>query len=83
MTEFSDGLTANAQPEDIVLGPDGKLWFAETAIDKIGRVTPGNPPLIEEFALPAGFTEPFNITVGPDGKIWFTCSNGAAGPSAG
>ena len=77
VTEFSDGLTASAQPEDIVLGPDGKLWFAETAIDKIGRVTPGNPPLIEEFALPAGFTDPFNITVGPDNKIWFTCSNGA------
>ena len=77
VTEFSDGLTTAAQPEDIVLGPDGKLWFAETAIDKIGRVTPGNPPLIEEFALPAGFTDPFNITVGNDNKIWFTCSNGA------
>lgn len=77
VTEFSDGLTANAQPGDIVLGPDGKLWFAEKGIDKIGRLTPGNPPLIEEFDLPTGFTTPFNITVGPDDKIWFTCSNGA------
>ena len=64
--------TAAALPEDIVLGPDGKLWFAENGVDKIGRVTPGNPPVIEEFALPAGFTDPFNITVGPDNKIWFT-----------
>ena len=64
--------TAAAGSADIVLGPDGKLWFAEKTIDKIGRVTPGNPPLIEEFAVPANFDEPFNITVGPDNKIWFS-----------
>jgi streptogramin lyase len=64
--------TAAAVPEDIVLGPDGKLWFAEKDADKIGRVTPGNPPLIEEFDVPANFTDPFNITVGPDSKIWFS-----------
>lgn len=69
--------TAGALPADIVLGPDGKLWFAENGIDKIGRVSPGNPPVIEEFALPGGFTDPFNITVGPDGKIWFTCKDAA------
>jgi virginiamycin B lyase len=62
---------------DIVLGPDGKLWFTEKTANKIGRVTPGNPPVIDEFDLPAGFTTPFNITVGHDNKIWFTCSNGA------
>ena len=42
--------------------------------DKIGRVTPGNPALIEEFALPTDFTGPFDITVGPDHKIWSTAS---------
>ena len=67
--------TAAAVPEDIVQGPDGNLWFAENGIDKIGRVTPGDPPVIEEFALPTGFTDPFNITVGPDDKIWFTCKD--------
>lgn len=69
--------TASAAPEDIVLGPDGKLWFAEKDVDKIGRVTPGDPPVIDEFALPIGFTDPFNITVGPDNQIWSSCSNGA------
>jgi virginiamycin B lyase len=69
--------TAASEPEDITLGPDGKLWFAERAGDKIGRVTPGNPPLIEDFPLPIGFNAPFNITVGPDNKIWATASNGA------
>jgi streptogramin lyase len=65
------------EPADIVLGPDGNLWFTEANVDQIGRVTPGNPPVIDEFDLPTGFTSPFNITVGPDNKIWFTCSNGA------
>ena len=72
VTEHSAGLTDNAGLADIVLGPDGKLWFAEKSINKIGRVTPGDPPLIEEFDLPVGFSEPFNVTVGPDGKIWTT-----------
>jgi streptogramin lyase len=77
VTEF-DIPTAGAEPEDIVLGPDGKLWFTERAKDQLGRVTPGNPPVIDEFPLPTGFSSPFNITVGPDGKIWATASNGAA-----
>ena len=71
--------TANAQPQDIVLGPDGKLWFTEKGINKIGRVTPGNPPVIQEFDVAATFTEPFNITVGPDNKIWFSGKNNNAG----
>jgi virginiamycin B lyase len=79
VTEFSDGLTANAGLGDIVLGPDGKLWFTEKSVNKIGRVTPGNPPLIEEFDVAATFTEPFNITVGPDNKIWFSGKNNNAG----
>jgi virginiamycin B lyase len=75
--EFSDGLTASAGLGDIVLGSDGRLWFAEKDADKLGRLTPGNPPVIDEFDLPAGFTDPFNITVGPDNKIWATATNGA------
>ena len=72
--------TASSTAQDIVLGPDGKLWFTENAVDKIGRVTPGNPPLIEEFDVPTNFVEPLNITVGPDNKIWFSGKfNGAGG----
>jgi virginiamycin B lyase len=79
VTEF-DVPTANSTPQDIVLGPDGKLWFTELAANKIGRVTPGNPPMIEEFDVPLNFVEPLNITVGPDNKIWFSGKfNGAGG----
>jgi virginiamycin B lyase len=63
--------TAAALPQDIVLGPDGKLWFSEKDADKIGRVTPGNPPVIQEFDVPSGLTDPIDIAVGPDNKIWF------------
>src|SRR5215210_2572832 len=77
VTEFSDGLTAGAGLADIVRGPDGNLWFAEKDANKLGRVAPGNPPVITEFPLPIGFTQPFNITVGPDNKIWATATNGA------
>jgi virginiamycin B lyase len=77
--EFADGLTANAGLGDIVLGPDGKLWFTEKTINKIGRVTPTDPPLIEEFDVASTFTEPFNITVGPDNMIWFSGKNNNAG----
>jgi streptogramin lyase len=79
VNEFDDGLTANAGLADIVLGPDGKLWFTEKTANKIGRVTPGNPPLIEEFPLPTGWTEPFNITVGPDNRIWASAKEAAGG----
>src|SRR5215217_1550821 len=68
--------TPTAEAQDIVLGPDGKLWFTEKTANKIGRVTPGTPPLIEEFPVPLLFTEPFNITVGPDNKIWFSGKDG-------
>src|SRR5512132_3729312 len=77
--EFGDGLTANAELGDIVLGPDGNLWFTEKTANKIGRVTPGNPPVIAEVDAPTSFTEPFNITVGPDNKIWFSGKFSGAG----
>ena len=67
--------TAASEAQDIVLGPDGKLWFTEKTANKVGRVTPGTPPVIDEFDLPTGFTEPFNITVGPDNRIWFSCKD--------
>jgi virginiamycin B lyase len=71
--------TANAGAGDIVLGPDGNLWFTEKTANKIGRVTPGDPPVIQEFDVASTFAEPFNITVGPDNRIWFSGKNNNAG----
>jgi streptogramin lyase len=72
ITEFTTGLTANAQPANITAGPDGNLWFAEFSNPgRIGRITPAG--VITEFS--AGLTAnsgPDGITAGPDGNLWFT-----------
>jgi streptogramin lyase len=55
----------------ITFGSDGNLWFTETMVDKIGRITPTGE--ITEYSVAGG---PRGITVGPEGEIWFTESTG-------
>jgi streptogramin lyase len=69
--------TAASEPEGIVAGPDGDLWFTEfhPGVDQIGVIVPCTPiatctPTIREFATPAG-GKPYGIAVGPDGNLWF------------
>src|SRR6266566_83062 len=57
-------------PQGITVGPDGALWFTDSA-DKIGRITTQGQ--VTEFALSspkAGYE--MGITVGSDGALWFT-----------
>ena len=76
VTQFSAGITPNAAPAGIVLGPDDNFWFAEFATSRIGRIGGvGSANTITEFTLPAG-RGPLNLTVGPDGNIWFTENTG-------
>ncbi len=79
VTTFSIPLVALVQPDGITTGADGKLWFAETAAYKIGRMTPAG--VVTEFPLPATTLPagssgsppgPTAITAGPDGALWFT-----------
>jgi sugar lactone lactonase YvrE len=61
-----------SQPSLIAAGPDGNLWWTDTA-GFVGRITPTG--VITKFA--AGITDPLNsqpfgITAGPDGNVWFT-----------
>lgn len=65
--------TRGANPNFIVAGPDGNLWFTEDHANKIGRSTPQGT--ITEFTVPttnAGLTA---IAAGPDGNLWFTESS--------
>ena len=39
ISEFSSGLTDDADLRGITTGADGRLWFAEAGIEKIGRMT--------------------------------------------
>ena len=65
--------TVPSAPAEITASSDGNLWFTEFGANppKIGRLTPGNPPVWREWELPPG-SAPDGITVGPDGAIWFT-----------
>jgi virginiamycin B lyase len=76
LEEFGPLPTAAAEPQDIVQGPDGNMWFTERGANKIGRISGTNPGTIEEFDVAAGTTSPDIIVVGPDGALWYTQSNG-------
>jgi streptogramin lyase len=65
--------TAASQPFGIVVGPDGNLWFTESNLDIVGRITPTG--VLTEFHTPTAGSQPEGITLGPDGNIWFTESN--------
>jgi virginiamycin B lyase len=62
--------TANSQPNEVVLGSDGAIWFTEEAASKIGKINPATGAVINEFALtanagPTGITSLGNF-------LWFT-----------
>jgi streptogramin lyase len=71
VTEFSDGISLESAPFDIVPGPDGNMWFTEHDADQIGRITPSGvvTEFFEDISLGSG---PTGITSGPDGNLWFT-----------
>ena len=66
--------TFASSPVGIAKGPDGNLWFTESAANKIGRITPAG--VITEFPLPSAGSQPIGIAAGPDGALWFAQSGG-------
>jgi streptogramin lyase len=69
-TEFG-GLALGGDPQEIVQGPDGDLWFTELGASKVGHMTLCGT-LLGEFATPTVRSSPQGIAVGPDGNVWFT-----------
>src|SRR5436309_2462457 len=61
--------TADSFPGDIVKGPDGASWFAESEGNKIARISTSSQ--FTEYPLPNG-GNPQGIAVGPDNNLWFT-----------
>src|SRR5262245_5742761 len=59
-----------AAPSGITAGPSGDLWFTETGVNKIGRITTAG--LVTEFTLATPLSSPTGIVLGPDGALWFT-----------
>jgi streptogramin lyase len=62
-------------PQEIVVGPDGNLWFCEYNSGKIGRMTT-SLRLTGEFG---SFGRPESIVVGPDKALWITDNTGSGG----
>src|SRR5262249_18323996 len=54
----------------ITKGPNGNLFFPETAADRIGEITPAG--VVTEFAIPTPNSQPTAITTGPDDNLYFT-----------
>jgi hypothetical protein len=73
--EFSDGLSLLSAPREIASGPDGNLWFTESAIPgKIGRITTEGD--ITEYSTGLlSILSSWGIAAGPDGNMWFTGNN--------
>lgn len=63
----------NVSPTEIVLGPDNKLWFAQSGANRIGNIDVSGT--ITEFELPTSYASPSAITAGPDGSIWVIGKN--------
>src|SRR5947199_7105244 len=61
--------TSASVPTEIVVGPDGALWFTEFSGNKIGRVTTAG--VFTEFTVPTASSQPRGIVSGPDGALWF------------
>jgi len=64
-----------SNPTAITRGQDGNLWFTESGVGQIAKITPAG--VITEYPIPNFFPSystlnPTTITQGPDGNLWFT-----------
>jgi virginiamycin B lyase len=71
--------TSNAGLERIVTAPDGSMWFVESEVGKIGRITTAGE--IQEYRLPPTTTgsvdgSVMGLDVGSDGVVWVTYDYG-------
>ena len=75
ITNFPVPSGSASQPQDIVTGPDGNLWFTEQSGNKIGVITPAGLA-VAEYTVPTANSAPGAIAVGPDNNLWFTEQSG-------
>jgi len=57
-----------AAPTSITVGADGVLWFTETGVGRVGRLTTAGE--FRDFPVPASPTFLSHITAAPDGALW-------------
>ena len=61
--------TQKSEPQAIAIDSQGKVWFTESAADKIGRLDPVNGEKSESPIPTAG--SPAGLAIDSDGNIWF------------
>lgn len=61
--------TANANPQQMILGPDGALWFTEERAAALGRVTAAGG--MSEYPL-APAASAYGLVVANDNNLYFT-----------
>jgi streptogramin lyase len=73
VTSYSTPSGGNGSPAlgGIVTGPDGRLWFTEPGVSKVGSIDPATHE-IQEYGTPIPDSRPFGIATGKDGKLWVT-----------
>ena len=62
-------LTPSSNPVGITTAKDGALWFTESGLDKIGRVSVNGT--VSEYTSPVTGLGLKGIALAPDGSIWF------------
>jgi streptogramin lyase len=81
VTEFSAGIPVGAEINELVVGPDGNLWFtlvagyarsgeASLGRSAIGRITPEGQVTLFSAGLRKN-SYPDEIIAGSDGNLWF------------
>jgi streptogramin lyase len=71
ITEFPVPSVNGYVTDGITKGPDGNLWFTESASSAIGMINP-TTHAVSSFSTPTASSNPQGITAGPDGNLWFT-----------
>jgi streptogramin lyase len=54
-------------PHDLVLGPDGRIWFSNWDSPTLGTFDPATSQTTQ---APSGVDEPHHFALGPDGTVW-------------
>jgi streptogramin lyase len=80
ITEYSTAVS-DENPNNITVGPDGAMWFAESGAASFGRIpATGTSPVATDVALPTtnGTPQPEGIAAGPDGNLWWADCGGTS-----
>jgi virginiamycin B lyase len=64
---FSESVALLGDPQAVVTGPDGALWFTARGANGAGRLTADG---LTTSPFPVGL-KPNGIVAGPDGNLWF------------